>query len=148
MGDRCYWEATVRRSDAPAFVAHIMGVPVESLPPVEEWKYRLGMDCEVHDAYVHIVDEEANHGHGSAMEELAEDCVFAGRHDEGDDYSGACFASTGDGRLHGVCALGGEAVALVQFDEVGTPFMSDDALRIASAWWQADRKVRQMLGLP
>jgi len=87
MGDRCYLEITLRRSDLDRFGKHL------DAAPGAEWYDHLSEeeDCPgVVTASVH----EANYAWFDERAEAARAGIpFYGRHDSGDEYGPYCFAS-------------------------------------------------------
>ena len=87
MGDRCYLEITLRRSDLDRFGKHL-----DAAPGAEWWDH---LDEEENQPGIVTASvHEANYGWLDERTEAAKAGIpFHGRHDSGDEYGPYCFAS-------------------------------------------------------
>jgi hypothetical protein len=87
MGDRCYLELTLRRSDLARFAPHI------DAAPEEKWWDRLDED-EANPELVTASVYEANYSwYDERMNAAKADIPFYGYHAEGGEYGSYAFAS-------------------------------------------------------
>lgn len=131
MGDRAYMEVVCRREDAGRF---------EDLGFCEqEW----GTDFP--EGVVFLVDEEANYGHDSAMQELsASGIAFCARHDEGGDYHAAVIASDGS-RCCSVESPFGDGRPHVAVNPDGN--VDAVAMKAAAEYYAVESAARRVLGI-
>ena len=88
MGDRCYMEVTVRKTDAPKF-EEILGLKGTGVPQT----FSIYTVAEA----VSYVVEESNYGdHEPRMEAAEAGCAFIGFHTSGHEYP-ACEFAAADG---------------------------------------------------
>ena len=93
MGDRCYLEITLRRSDLPRFAPHI------DAAPEEEWWDHLDEEQDRPEIVTASVYEANYAWYDERMNAAKANIPFHGYHAEGGEYGSYAFASWA-GKLH------------------------------------------------
>ena len=116
MGDSCFLEITMRRSDLPRFASHI------DAAPEEKWWDRLDED-ENRPEIVTVSVYEANYSwYDERMNTAKAEIPFYGYHAEGGEYGSYAFASLA-GKLH-EAPLSHEGDLMLAVDENLKPISS------------------------
>ena len=132
MGDRCYMEVTVRKSDAKKFAKHLdargCSCPSEDVPGAE-----------------HFEIDESNYGQHMPREEAAKDgCVFSGWHGAGGEY-GAMQVAAADGVMEEVDALDGCMLVPVTVNDDGKARLMDGALETIQRYLDLDKRAEALM---
>jgi hypothetical protein len=131
MGDRAYMEVVCRREDAGRF---------EDLGFCEqEWR------ADLPNSVAFLVDEEANYGHNSAIQELsAKGVVFCARHDEGGDYHAVVIASDGPHLCQAESPFGDGRPCIAVLPDGS---LDGEAMQAAKEYYAAEAAARRALGI-
>lgn len=132
MGDRCYMEVTVRKSDAAKFEEHLdaegCGTPSDVVPGA-----------------MHYELEECNYAQHMDRQKAAEDgCVFSGWHGPGGEYSAMQFAAA-DGMMEEVDATDGCMLCPVTVDDDGKARLMDGALETVQRYLDLDKRALALM---
>lgn len=132
MGDRCFLEMTVRRSDTER-VLDLLGIYGEPAP-----------DDADKEGHGHIEVGEANYGLPDERERIAKLGIpFVGSHESGSSYGPVCFAAA-DGEMIEVAALEGEPVCRVRNGPSGAE-PDPDVMKTIRRYFLLERRARAAL---